>query len=361
MLRSHGVDVATYFRSNDELPDFSKAALASVPLRLFHSPSDVRAFRKLIRAFRPDVVHVHNPYPLISPSVVRVAHAEKVPVVATVHNYQHVCAAQTYFRLDIAEECRRCAGRRLPTPAVRFACYHDSRVQSALMAGAIVAARPVWRLVDRFLPVSRPIADHLIETGIPSSRITIKPNSFPDPGPPSPPGRGFLLACRLRSEKGVRILLRAWELAGIGPVSRLVIAGDGPDRPYVEDAAKHLPGVEYAGMVSRETVGVLMEESAVLVQPSQWHEPFGMTVAEAMARGRPVLATAMGGMAELVDDEVGWSVATDAASIADALRAAAVADVGALGAAARRRYETRLSPPVVLEQLLRVYEEVSRR
>jgi len=359
MLRDAGVDVQTYFRSNDEIRDFGPASLATLPIRLFHSPADVGAFRRMVRSFRPDVVHIHNPYPLISPSVIRVAHSEGIPVVATVHNYQHVCASQMYFRLDVASECRLCAGRRVPTPAVRYACYHESRVQSAVMAAAIVAARPVWRLVDRFLPVSDPIAEHLAETGIPRAQITVKPNPLPDPGPPTAPGEGFLLACRLRAEKGVRVLLRAWEMADVGSTSNLVVAGDGPDREHVEETARRLPGIEYVGMQSREGVADLMKRCAVLVQPSQWHEPFGMTTVEAMARGRPVLATAMGGMASHVDSEVGWSVGTSAEAIAEGLRQATAADLGGLGAAARRRYEERFSPPVVTAQLLRVYEEVS--
>jgi glycosyltransferase involved in cell wall biosynthesis len=358
-LRQAGVEVFPYFRANDELRHFSVAGKASVPLRLFHSPTDVRAFRRLLREVKPDVVHLHNPYPLISPSVIRVAKAEQIPVVHTVHNYQHVCAAQMYFRLDTGRDCRLCAGRRIPTPAVRHACYHESRIESAAMAAAIVAARPAWRMVDRFLPISEPIAEHLVQFGIPRERITVKPNSLPDPGPPTPPGTGFLLACRLRTEKGVRVLLRAWELARLDSSHTLTIAGDGPDREHVEAATRTHEGIDYVGMVPHQTVQELMRRAAVVVQPSQWQEPFAMTTIEAMAHGRPLIATSMGGMRYHVDSEVGWSVAPDAESIAQALREATHADLAALGRAARRRYESRFSPRVVTAQLIGVYEELA--
>jgi glycosyltransferase involved in cell wall biosynthesis len=359
LLRDSGVDVTPYFRSNDEIDRFGPAGWAMVPLRQFHSPEDVRAFGRVLREVQPDIVHLHNPYALISPSIVRVAHREGVPVVHSVHNYTQVCAAGTYFRYDAAAVCHRCQGRRVLWPAVRHACYHESRAQSAVFAAAIMAARRVWPLVSRFLPVSHHVAEHLLRMGIPGERITVKPNSLPDPGPASPPGEGFLFASRLRSEKGVRMLLQAWELSGLGQHSRLTVAGDGPERAFVEQQVRRLTGVEYVGRVSRAGVAELLGRAGVLVQPSRCEESFSMTKVEALAHGRPVLATALGGLVECLDSEVGWLVEPNPEALAAGLRAAASADLARLGQAARRRYQERLSPAVVTTQLLGVYEELS--
>jgi glycosyltransferase involved in cell wall biosynthesis len=114
----------------------------------------------------------------------------------------------------------------------------------------------------------------------------------------------------------------------------------------------------YLGGVSRGEVAELLKSCGVLVQPSMWEEAFPMSTVEALAHGRPVLATAMGGLKEAVDAEVGWSVEPTAEALTAGLRAAAAADLVALGRAARRRYEQRLSPSVVTGQLLSVYEEV---
>ena len=361
LLRDAGVVVETHFRSNDEIDDFGRAGWATLPARLFYSRADVRRVRELIRGFKPSIVHLHNPYPLISPWVVRVARAEGTAVVQTVNNYLHVCAAGTYFRFDDGVLCRACVGRAVPWPAVRYACYRESRAYSAVLGAALVAARPTWRLVDHFLPVSDAVATHLVrDAGLPASRVSVKPNAVPDPGPQPPPGRDFLFAARLRREKGVRLLLDAWEQSGLGGERRLVVAGGGPESELVADRAKRLEGVVAVGEVPPDEVGRYMTTAGVVVMPSVWHEPLPLTAIEALAHGRPLIASNMGGLASLVDAEVGWRIQPTVAALAEALRTAASADLASLGRAARRRYLEQLSPQRITGQLLEVYQAVRR-
>jgi glycosyltransferase involved in cell wall biosynthesis len=361
LLREAGVEVKTYFRSNDEIDSFGRTGWMTLPARLFYSQPDVRRLRELLREWSPSVVHLHNPYPLLSPWVVRVARAESAAVVQTVHNYAHVCAAGTYFRFREGVLCRECVGRSIPWPAVRHACYRDSRPYSAVLGAALVAARPTWRHVDRFLAVSDAVATHLVQdAGLPADRVVVKPNGVPDPGPQPPPGRDFLFAGRLRREKGVELLLDAWELSGLGAERRLVIAGSGPEAGLVASRAAALSGVEVVGGLTPEEVGARMTAAGVVVIPSLWHEPLPLTAIEALAHARPLIVSNMGGLAGLVDDTVGWRVEPTAEALAGALRDAASADLALRGSAARRRYLEELSPARVTAQLLDVYRAVRK-
>lgn len=358
LLREAGHEVHTYLRDSDEIAAFGPLERAGLAIRPIRSRADVHAFATLLTDVRPDVVHLHNPYPLISPWVVRVAAGLDVPVVQTVHNYRMSCVAGSFYRDGHA--CEDCLGRALPWPAVAHGCYRGSRVQSVPMALALAAHRGTWALVDRFLPLTTFVAEKLQAAGVPETRITVRPNAVPDPGPPEPGGRGFLFAARFDREKGVLLLLDAWERSGLGPSVPLVIAGDGELADEVRRRAARLEGVQLTGPVTRSEVGRLMARAAVVVVPSLGYEAFPLTVVEAFSRGRPVLATRVGGLPRLVDDEVGWIADADPSSLAARLVEAAAADVAVHSAAARRRYERQYTPQVVLDQLVGVYGEVRR-
>jgi len=356
LLEKAGIQVDLYQRSNDEIELLSLAQRAGLAVRPFYSREDVAAFRRRLHTFRPDIVHLHNPFPLISPWVVRTAKTAGIPVVQTVHNYRHVCPAATFFR--DGHVCHDCEGRRVAWPAAVHRCYRGSAVQSAGMALAIAAHRSTWRLVDRYLAISDAVATHLGVAGVPPERITVRTNAVRDPGPPAPLGRGFLYAGRLHREKGYELLLSAWEASGLAGHSELVIAGDGDGRSAVEAVAGGASSVRYVGSVDARGVEQLVREARSVVVPSLWEEPFGLAVIEAFAGGRPVIGTAVGAIQRLVDDEVGWSVQPTPDSVAAAMREATGSDAEPRGAAARLRYEALYSPARAVEKLEEVYRSV---
>jgi len=353
-LTEAGVEVVPFLRDSDDIPSLPVTSRALLPVSPLWNPGAARALAGLIRAHRPDLLHLHNPYPLLSPWLIRTAHRYRLPVVHTVHNYRQVCAAGIYFR--DGGICHDCRGRRVGVPAVVHRCYRGSAAQSAVMAVTLAAHRPTWRSVDRFLALTTAVAAHLESYGVPRERIVVKPNAIADPGPPDPPGEGFLFLGRLAPEKGLRLLLEAWSRVPDGSLGTLRIGGDGEQRELAERAARQRSDVHYLGSLDPAGVAAAIRDSAVVVAVPLWHDVLPTVVIEALAAGRPVLGTALGGIPYLVGD-AGWVVEPTVPALAGALP---VASTGARerAGAARARYRETFHPDVVTRQLLAVYRSL---
>ena len=359
-LSAAGVTVVPFLRSSDEIEHMSPAGRALLPLSPIWAPGTQRELRELLARERPDVFHLHNPYPLLSPWVVRTAHDAGVPVVQTIHNYRHVCLAATFLR--DGKICRDCVGKRVATPGIRYACYRGSRAQSTIMATTLAVHRGTWHSVDRFVALTDGIADYLREYGIPSERIIIKPNAVSDPGPPpDTPGSGALFIGRLSAEKGLELLLSAWQRHPYGLLGQLRIIGDGPQRDLASAAAASRTDVEYIGGTDNAGVQRAIRAAALVIVPSTWEDVLPTVIIEALANGRPVLGTDLGGIPYLVgartDEPAGWVVEPTAEALAAALPTA-MADAPSRGAAARARYLSTFSPAVVLDRLIDVYAQL---
>ncbi|GGK09008.1 glycosyl transferase [Pilimelia anulata] len=375
-LRTAGVTVLPFLRDSDDIPALPAGDKALLPLSPLYNRAAQRDLAALLDRERPDVLHLHNPYPLLSPWVVRTAHGHGVPVVQTVHNYRQVCSPGLYFRDGAV--CTLCRGKSVGLPGVRHACYRGSRAQSAVMALTLAAHRPTWRSVDRYLALTTGMAAHLRDYGIAADRILVKPNSIPDPGPPPPPGEGFLFYGRFAPEKGLGLLLDAWRRHPDGSLGPLRLAGDGEQRALAEAAAAARADVEYLGPLDRAGVRAALAAASVVLAVPTWHDVLPTVVIEALAAGRPVLGTALGGVPYLVGvgaavapgaaspvtgltaGDAGWVVPAAAADLAAALPVARAGAAG-LGAAARERYRRTFHPDVVTGQLLDAYRGVRRR
>jgi glycosyltransferase involved in cell wall biosynthesis len=360
-LRAAGAEVLPFQRSSDSIGDLPLAQKALLPISPIYGGPAQRDLAELLRTERPDLLHLHNPYPLLSPWVVRTAHAHGVPVVQTVHNYRQVCSSGLYFR--DGHMCHDCRGKAFGLPAVVHKCYRGSTLQSALMATTLAVHRPTWKSVDTFIALTTAIRAHLLDYGIPAERIVVKPNGIPDPGTPTPPGDGFLYAARLSPEKGLALLLDAWRRHPDGALGALRIAGDGELRPLAEQAAAERADVTYLGVLDRAGMAEARERAAVVVAVPTWHDVLPTVILEALANGRPVLGTDVGGIPYLigVDSEetaAGWVVPPDPAALAAALGVAR-AQAHARAGAARDRYLRMFHPDVVTKQLLGIYTDIS--
>ena len=322
-----------------------------------YAPRGVPRFKKLLEREQPDVVHLHNVYPLISPQVVRAAHAQGVPVVQTLHNYRHSCVNGLQFRNGGV--CTDCDGTKLSLPAVRHGCYRGSRAQTVPMAIGRAVHRSTWTEVDRFLALTPFMAERLALTGVPASRITVRPSWVPDPGAPMQPGDDVVCIGRLDEAKGTALLLAAW--AQVQTDRRLIFAGDGPMLDQVRAAAAADPSIVYVGSLDRAGVAAAMQRAAVVVVPSVCFEGFPLTVVEAFSQGRPVIVLNGGSAASVVDDTVGWRVEPSALALGSALEALDPLEAAVRGAAARLRYSERYSGAAAGESLLATYNAVTNR
>ncbi|WP_305787315.1 glycosyltransferase family 4 protein [Symbioplanes lichenis] len=360
-LAEAGVDVLPFQRASDSIGDLPAVEKALLPVSPIWGRAAQRDLAELLERERPDVLHLHNPYPLLSPWVVRTAHKHGVPVVQTVHNYRQVCSSGLYFR--DGHNCHDCRGKAFGWPAVQHKCYRGSAAQSALMATTLAVHRPTWRSVDRYIALTGRIADHLRDYGIPDDHIVIKPNGLPDPGEPAPLGEGFLYAARLSPEKGLALLLDAWRRHPDGELGPLRIAGDGELRPLAEQAAAEREDVTYLGPLDRAGMTAARDAASVVVAVPTWDDVLPTVILEAMAAGRPVLGTDVGGIPYLLGvgeaaEPAGWAVPPDPTSLAAALP---IARAGAAlkASAARERYLGAFHPDVVTRRLLGIYSELT--
>ena len=317
-----------------------------------------------IRRHGADLLHVHTPFPLMSPSVFRAAHAAGVPALTTLHSYRYSCVVGTCVR--DGRVCEDCVGTKLKLPGVVHKCYHDSRGASvALTLGLDVhrAAGTFHRAVTRYLTLTEFSRKLLIRDGYPADRIVVKPNSVPDPGyraEPASDERRVVFAGRLIDIKGVRTLLDAWQRTP--PGMTLVIAGDGELRPLVEERAAADPGIRFVGWVQEQEVTDLMASAELVVVPSQWYEGAPLVILRSLGVGTPVLVSDLENLStEVLEDEVGWTFAMGSStSLADELTAF-VADqrrARDVRARARASYDRRYSPEQDIRRLEALYSEV---
>lgn len=360
-LEAAGVAVVPFQRSSDSIGELPLAQKALLPVSPIYGRQAQKDLSALLTEHRPDVLHLHNPYPLLSPWVVRTAHAHGVPVVQTVHNYRQVCSSGLYFR--DGHNCQDCRGKAIGWPAVAHKCYRGSAAQSALMATTLAVHRGTWKSVDRYIALTDRIAAHLVDYGIPADRIAVKPNGLPDPGEPAPLGEGFLYAARLSPEKGLELLLDAWRRHPDGALGSLTIAGDGELRPLAERAAAERNDVTYLGGLDRAVMDQARRRAAVIVAVPTWDDVLPTVILEAMAAGRPVVGTAVGGIPYLlgVDEATtaaGWAVKPNPDALAAAFPIAR-SDAAAVAAAARQRYLRSFHPDVLTRQLIDIYNALT--
>ncbi len=335
--------------------------------RVIHSPGARRAMAGVLARHRPDLVHLHNVAHHFSPSILDALRAAQVPVVQTVHDFKLLCP--TYLMLRRGEVCELCAGGNV-LHAVIHRCNRGSLARSAVSAieSGLAAARDAYAPVRRFLCPSHFMQAKLAARGFAAERLVHLP-LFVDPqrlgaaptsaGAGSGPGAGgVLFVGRLSPEKGVRTLLAAAEMARDVP---LTIAGEGPLAGEVERevASRRLSHVRLAGRLAGPELFTLWRTARATVVPSECYENFPLVVAESMALGVPVIASRLGGLAELVtESEAGWLVPPRAPAALALAMQAAMADAErarALGAAGRAVVAARYTPAEHLKRILAAY------
>lgn len=296
LLEEAGHTVLRLTESNDRVAGMPSAGLAAATV---WNRDAYRRVYAVVSEERPEIVHFHNTFPLLSPACYYAARRAGAAVVQTLHNYRLICPGATLLRDGVP--CEDCVGFA-PWRGVAHACYRGSRGASAVVAGMVMAHRAAgtWnRAVDAYIALTEFSRSRFVAGGLPPGRLFVKPNFSADLGV-GPGGKHFLFAGRLSQEKGLDILLDAWRSCGDLPM--LKIAGDGPMGPWLREQIVNLPRVEWLGRLPHDAVVEQMKRARGLVLPSVAYENFPVSVVEAYATGLPVVASDAGTLPELVHD-----------------------------------------------------------
>jgi glycosyltransferase involved in cell wall biosynthesis len=361
-LATLGHEVMRFGRSSDEIVQWPLAKKAALPARTIWSRETYRDLTAVLRGRRPDIVHVHNTFPLLSAAVLYACRDAGVPVVATIHNYRLACANGTFFRRGAV--CHDCA-HGLPVPAVVHGCYRESRAATIPVALAMGLHRQAWKsLVSAYVFISASQRDLLEGSGLAPDRVFVRYNLIPHRNQPRTARTPTVVyAGRLDEAKGARLLMDGWDgyrcKSGGEPGLNLVIAGGGILGGEVAEWASARPSVEMNGPVSSERCAELIAQARAVLLPSAWEETFGLVAIEAMAAGVPPIAADHGSFTELITPGVDGLLFSPGDSEALAL---AIADVErnperyeAYGRQARKTYEQRFDPRRSVEELLGIY------
>jgi glycosyltransferase involved in cell wall biosynthesis len=298
ILSDRGNSVEMWIKDNSELRHGIVPRVRAV-FSGIHSPRSVREMTKRLIRFTPDCVHVHNIYPLFSPSILAACVQRRVAVFFHCHNFQFTCP--TTFAYRNHQICMKCSGGN-----EGWCLVHNC--QGTRLGSAAYALRStIARRLDRFRNVtaiivpSQFLRQQLHTEGIEAGRIYVLPNPVDIPRQAAVPGQGEYVGYigRISSEKGIEDFL---ETARMLPQIPFRVAGVGPDESTLRRLSS--PNVTWMGFVTGPDRDLFYRQARMIVVPSRWHEPFGLAAAEPMAFGIPVIATQQGGLPEVVQDNV---------------------------------------------------------
>ncbi|MGY3508910.1 glycosyltransferase [Bradyrhizobium lupini] len=356
LLRQHGNDVEQLIVSNDQISGFRHKM--STVLSLAYSRQSKELMSARVREFRPDIVHFHNLFPLLTPSVYDACWDSRIPTVQTLHNFRLGCINGMLLRDGVI--CEKCWGGN-PLWGAIHRCYRNSALGSAAAAVALSrqhARRTYHNKVARFIALTAFAKRKFANLGLPEHRIVVKSNFVSDPEGKddfNERRQGALFVGRLSEEKGIPELIDLWREIDYP----LTIVGEGPLEARAKAASP--PHIRYTGFLTPDQVRQTMRRSAFLVFPSRWYEGLPMVIIEAFASGLPVLGSALGGTAELLaTGEGGWLMPPNETSEWPQLVRDILTEPGALNEkqlSARRLFEREFSATVNYRQLVSIYND----
>ncbi|WPL10857.1 glycosyltransferase family 4 protein [Thiorhodovibrio litoralis] len=361
MLRKYGHDVKLFVRQSDSIRSKGKRGELIGGVVTPWNFQMTRAIKRAVRCFCPDVVHVHNTFPLISPGIFH-AIGSNFPRVVTLHNYRLFCPAGIPMR--DGKICIDCLRKRNPLPALYYGCYRDSHIATVPLALSVVLHRAIgtWtRQVEAFIALSDFQRGLMSSAGLPLAKVHVKPNFFPEiPEVITWKARhGYVVFVgRLSQEKGLVCLLQAW--AGWGPSApELRIVGEGNLRPTLEKMASGLP-VRVLGQMPGTATQAQIAGANLLVLPSECFEGFPMVVPEAFAFGTPVAVSNLGPLPSIVSSGENGLVFEPSTpnSLLEVVRSAWQTPglLERLGQHARAEFKKKYTEDVNYSRLIKIYE-----
>jgi len=365
LLRQRGHAVSEFLRHSDSIRVKGAWGTLQGALSTPWNPFAAKAVRHAVEASRPDVVHVHNTFPLLSPAIFH-AIGHRSARVLTLHNYRLFCPAAIPMRAG--HVCTDCLDSRSVLPALRYGCYRGSRLATLPLAANVALHRylSTWaKQVDAFIALTEFQSERMIEAGLPADRVYVKPNFYPgNPAivPWAERRQSVVFAGRLTAEKGVLALVRAWLMWGTS-APELRIVGDGGLRAELEQLAAMAPQVpiRFLGQLAGAAAQAEIAHARLLVLPSEWFEGFPMVVREAFAFGTPAAVSNIGPLPSIVRQGENGLVFEpgDPQSLLSTVRATweTVGELEHLAIGARHSYEKMYNETANYRMLMTIYEQ----
>jgi len=344
--------------------DTGKAGDLRNLLDFLYSSSVRRSMSRALGTYSPDIAHLHIYYGQLTASILKPLHDSGVPIVQSLHEYKLVCP--THGLYANGHFCDACMGRYYWNSILQR-CNRGSLPRSALsMVEAYVSEFLGARsLVNRFIAVSDFQKQQLVRLGISEDKLTVLYHFAHQVSKPhKKAGEYFLFVGRVIKEKGIGVLLDAYAALG-ERAPMLKIAGAGNDLEILQSHAESLgiaPRVEWLGHKSGDDLNEVYENCLALINPSLLNETFGLTCLEALSHGRPVIASRIGAIPEVVTDgQSGLLVQPGSKeSLANAMELLMhnLDRANEMGKAGIRDVEERFSKQVHYEKLKVIYNEV---
>jgi glycosyltransferase involved in cell wall biosynthesis len=285
-----------FARSEGWKEDFKKAKAF-----LWNTEAE-RATERILHDVKPDVIHLHNIYHHFSSSILTPIRASGIRCVQTLHDLKLACP--NYSMFTEGKVCHRCKGGRY-TNAIKHHCLARPFFANVLGASEMTMTKVTQsyeRTVHRFIAPSEFLRNIMVEWGEPASKFEVVPNPADLPVSPAPSGGGYILGVgRLTAPKGFETLIRA---AASIPTLSIRIAGIGPDEERLKSIARSIgaANVTFLGFVQPNDLYEMRMHADAVAVSSVWYENSPLAILEAMGEGLPVIASAIGGIPELVVD-----------------------------------------------------------
>lgn len=307
---TENIDLYTYTCSNDEvtLPFYNA----------FYSRRHNRNIRNIIREHNIDILHIHNIFLALTPSIIETAKDCGCKVIQTVHNYRWFCPNGVIYNPHEKDECRKCFGRIFPISSVKYKCNYNSHLKSFYIAciNAYANMRNISDMIDRFIVMTDDSRHVLQSAGVNGKRIVMKPHFIEKRLKRKTEKTGnYLFIGRVDRLKGIYLLVEAAIRTGV----QLYIVGEGPDSENVKHICARNSNIHFLGIVEPENIFEYIYKSDFLIMPSLMHETFGLTIIESMSAGVPVMGSALGSRMELINSSRGILFEPDIDSLVSAI------------------------------------------
>lgn len=368
LLEKHGHNVIKYTVSNDEFDEANVIGKVIASFGMLWSFRNYRKVKKICEIEKPDIVHIHTFFPLLSPSILYAVKRSGCKVVATLHDTRFVCPCSTSLRgTKLCNECGDGNYFRM----CKYACFKNSKFQSFIVAVIFKYHRirkSFYKEIDKYICLNNNQMELLKNIGFDEKKIIKKYNFVSDAGigvkkleSEKLPNRYVVFYGRIGEEKGIKILMQIWERLSEVP---LVVMGAGPLEQEFASWASDKDNVYYLGYTEHGKCLSIVKQAEFVIFPSIWYEGCSMVEIEAESLGKALVATDLGFSTEAIQDGVnGYKVELGniekfVCRVNELWQNSELCSN--MGKAARKDYEEKYLPEDNYSQLMDIYEVVKK-